>query len=152
MLENMDLMKIVWLAALVLFGVGEAATVGLTSIWFAGGALAALAASLLGGSVWLQIGLFLTVSLMCLLLVRPMSQKYLKPNYQPTNADRIIGMEAVVTQTINDLKGEGQVTVAGAVWTARSGDGCVIPEGTRVRILRIEGVKAVVETGKESFV
>ena len=147
-----DLMKILWLAALILFGVAEAVTVGLTSVWFAVGAAAALIAALLEASVGVQAALFLVVSLICLLLVRPLSQKFLQPNYQATNVDRIIGAEGVVTQTIDNLKGEGQVSVAGAAWTARSGDGSVIPEGSRVRILRIEGVKVFVEIGKECAV
>lgn len=149
MLELMDLMKVVWLAGLILFGIGEAATVGLTSIWFAAGSLAALIAALSGGPLWLQIVLFLVVSLICLLLVRPLARKYLKPSYQPTNADRIIGTEAVVIQTIDNLKGEGQVSVAGVPWSARSGDDSVIPAGSHVRVLRIEGVKVFVERMKE---
>jgi len=149
MLELVDLMKVVWLAGLILFGIGEAATVGLTSIWFAAGSLAALIAALSGGPLWLQILLFLVVSLICLMLVRPLARKYLKPSYQPTNADRIIGTEAVVTQTIENLKGEGQVSVAGIPWSARSDDDSIIPAGSHVRILRIEGVKVFVEQMKE---
>ena len=152
MLELMDLMKLVWLAGLILFGIGEAATVGLTSIWFAAGSAAGLIAALCGLSLWLQITVFLVVSLISLLLVRPLARRYLKPSYQPTNADRIIGTEAMVTQTIHNLKGEGQVSVAGITWSARSQDDSVIPAGSLVRILRIEGVKVFVERVKEEVV
>lgn len=147
-----EIIKIVWLAALVLFAVGEGVTVGLTSIWFAAGALAALIAALAGGPLWLQIVLFLAVSLACLLLVRPFARRYLKPDYQPTNADRVIGTEAVVTMTVDNLKGEGQVTVGGNVWTARSNDDTVIPVGAHVRVLRIEGVKVFVALLKEEVI
>lgn len=149
MLEFADMLKVLWLVGLILFGIGEAVTVGLTSIWFAVGSLAALIAALCGGNIWVQIGVFLVVSLICLLLMRPIAKRYLKPGYQPTNADRIIGQEAVVTRTIDNLKGEGQVSVAGTPWTARSGDDTVIPEGSLVRVLRIEGVKVFVEFVKE---
>ena len=149
MLEFSDMIKLVWLAGLILFGVGEAVTVGLTCIWFAAGSLAALLVALLGGALWLQILLFLVVSLVCLALLRPLARKYLKPGYQPTNADRVIGREAVVTQTIDNLRGEGQVTVAGTAWTARSQTEEAIPVGSRVRVLRIEGVKVFVELIKE---
>lgn len=136
--------KLVWLALLILFGAGEAITVGLTSIWFAAGSLAALIVSLAGGPVWLQIVLFLVVTLLCLLAVRPIAHKFLKPSYQPTNADRVIGAEAVVTEEIDNLKGQGAVSVSGVVWTARSTTDQFIPAGTVVRVDRIEGVKLIV--------
>ena len=141
--------KFVWLGLLILFGVGEAITVGLTSIWFAGGALAGLIVSLLGGPVWLQIVLFLVISALCLVAVRPLAQKYLAPRYQPTNADRIIGAEAVVTEEIHNLKAQGAVTVAGMTWSARSTGEALIPVGTIVRVERIEGVKVFVSKLKE---
>ena len=139
--------NIVWMALLILFGIAEAVTVGLTSLWFAVGALGALICSMLGGAVWLQIVIFLLVSGLMLILVRPLTSKYLVPNYAPTNADRVIGAAAVVRETINNLQGEGQVSVAGQVWTARSDTGEVIEQGTSVRVLRIEGVKVFVTPG-----
>lgn len=137
-------LKVAWLALLILFSVGEAVTVGLTSIWFAVGALGALMCALVGGGVWLQVGVFLVLSGLTLALVRPMAKKFLAPGYSATNADRVIGQEAVVTQTIHNLQGQGQVNIAGQTWTARSQDDAVIPEGTLVRVLRIEGVKVFV--------
>ena len=121
-------MSLFWLIAMVLFGVLEAVTVGLTSIWFAVGALAALIAASLGAFALVQVIVFLVVSFVTLLLVRPLA----------------IGREAVVTQAIDNLKGEGQVNVSGAVWTARSQEEAPIPAGARVRVLRIEGVKVIV--------
>lgn len=137
-------MKIAWLALLILFSVGEAVTVGLTSVWFAVGALGALLCALFGGTLWLQLGVFLALSGLSLALARPMAKKFLTPGYSATNADRVIGQEAVVTETIDNLHGQGQVNIAGQTWTARSQDDAVIPEGTLVRVLRIEGVKVFV--------
>ena len=137
-------MSLFWLIAMVLFGVLEAVTVGLTSIWFAVGALAALIAASLGAFALVQVIVFLVVSFVTLLLVRPLAQRYINDRKEPTNADRVIGREAVVTQAIDNLKGEGQVNVSGAVWTARSQEEAPIPAGVRVRVLRIEGVKVIV--------
>lgn len=141
--------KFIWLALLILFGVGEAATVGLTSVWFAAGSLVALAAAMLGAKLWLQVVLFLTVSLVSLIAARPLVRKYLDPNHQPTNADRVIGKEAVVTEEINNLLARGAVSVSGLTWTARSTHDTVIPAGTVVRVDRIEGVKLFVCESKE---
>ena len=142
-------LKIAWLALLILFGVGEAVTVGLTSVWFAVGALGALLCALLGGGLWLQLGVFLALSGLSLALVRPLARKFLTPGYSATNADRVIGQEAVVTQAIDNLRAQGQVNIAGQAWTARSQDDTCIPEGALVRVLRIEGVKVFVSPMKE---
>ena len=141
--------KVAWLALLILFSVGEAITVGLTSIWFAVGSLGALLCALAGGNVWLQTGVFLALSGLTLALVRPLAKKFLTPSYSATNADRVIGQEAVVTQTIDNLHGQGQVNIAGQSWTARSEDDAIIPEGELVRVLRIEGVKVFVKPKEE---
>lgn len=137
-------LKVAWLALLILFSIGEAITVGLTCVWFAVGALGALLCALVGGGIWVQIIVFLVLSGFSLALVRPLAKKFLTPGYSATNADRVIGREAVVTQQINNLQGQGQVNIAGQTWTARSQDDTVIPEGTLVRVLRIEGVKVFV--------
>ena len=143
-------MSLFWLIAMVLFGVLEAVTVGLTSIWFALGALGALAADAASAPVIVQIVVFLGVSFLTLLLVRPLAQRFVNDRKVATNADRVIGQEAVVTQTIDNLKGEGQVSISGAVWTARSQEEAPIPAGSRVRVLRIEGVKVIVSPAQEA--
>ena len=137
--------KVIWLILLLLFTFGEAITVGLTSIWFSAGALAALIAALLEAPLWAQIVLFLVVSTVCLLAVRPLARKHLNNRVEATNADRVIGAEARVTEEINDLAATGAVSIGGVIWTARSGNDTVIPVGTLVRVLRIEGVKVYVE-------
>lgn len=141
--------QIVWLVLLLLFAATEAATVGLTSVWFAVGSLGALICALAGGNIWLQIGIFIVLSLVCLLALRPLAKKYLNNRVEATNADRVIGQEAQVTQDIDNIRGVGAVTIGGISWTARSEHDTPIPAGTMVRVLRIEGVKVMVEEVKE---
>ena len=145
MLDAESMLKIMWLVLLVVFAASEAVTVGLTSIWFAAGALMALIAALLGGPLWVQLTLFLAVSLLCLLAVRPLARRHLNNKVEPTNADRVIGAEAQVTQDIDNIHGKGTVVVRGMTWSARSEDGGAIAAGAMVRVLRIEGVKVFVE-------
>ena len=133
--------SILWLVALIIFGVVEAATVGLASIWFAAGALAALILSAFLNSLLVQVVVFLAVSFVTLLLVRPLAQKYFNARRTATNADR---QEAVVVQEIDSLRGLGQVKVGGMPWTARSAGEQILPVGTTVRVERIEGVKLYV--------
>ena len=145
MLDAESMLKLMWLALLVIFAASEAVTVGLTSIWFAAGALMALIAALLGGPLWVQLTLFLSVSLLCLLAVRPLARRHLNSKVVPTNADRVIGAEAQVTQDIDNIHGKGTVVIHGMTWSARSEDGGAIAAGAMVRVLRIEGVKVFVE-------
>lgn len=144
-LDAGSLMQILWLVLLIIFAASEAVTVGLTSIWFAAGALVALIAALLGGPMWVQITLFLAVSLLCLAAVRPLAKRQLNNKVERTNADRVIGAEAQVTEDIDNIHGKGAVVIRGMAWSARSQDGGPIAAGTLVRVLRIEGVKVFVE-------
>ena len=146
---NQMMMKIIWMSLLLVFGVGEAITVGLTSIWFAAGSLAALIVSMLGGGLWLQIVLFFAVTILSIVAFRPIAKKFINEKTEPTNADRIIGREVLVTENISNLRAEGAVSIGGLTWSARSADDTDIPKGTLVRILRIEGVKVYVEKAKE---
>lgn len=136
--------SVVWLALLVLFAIAEAVTVGLVSVWFAAGALVALLTTFFTSNIWLQIFLFLAVSAVAMAVLRPLARKYVLPTVVPTNADRVIGRQAVVTEAIDNLNGKGAVVVFGVAWTARSEDGAPIPEGTTVTVNRIEGVKLFV--------
>ena len=141
-------MTIWWLAALVIFAVAEAVTVNLVSIWFAGGALAAVIAAAVGAPLWLQIVLFLVVSGLLLALVAPWARKASRVNSVATNADRHIGRQALVTEEINNLQESGAIRLDGVIWTARSESGEVIPAGTTITVKRIAGVKAYVEPAK----
>ena len=140
-----SLQKIIWLVLLLLLTGVEAVSVGLTSVWFAAGALCALIAALLGAPLWLQIALFLAVSTLCLLAVRPLAKRHLNSKVEATNADRVIGEQAQVTEDIDNIRGKGAVVIRGVAWTARSEDGSPVPAGTLVKVLRIEGVKVFVE-------
>ena len=136
--------SVVWLALLILFAIAEAATVGLVSVWFAAGALVALLSTFFTANIWVQIVLFLAVSIAAMAVMRPLARKYVLPTVVPTNADRVIGREAVVTEAIDNLSGKGAVVIFGVAWTARSEDGSPIAEGTVVTVNRIEGVKLFV--------
>ena len=136
--------SVVWLCLLVFFAITEAVTVGLVSVWFAAGALVAPLGAFFTSNIWIQIFLFLLVSCVTMAVLRPLARKYVLPTVVPTNADRVIGRQAVVTEAIDNLNGKGAVVVFGVAWTARSEDGTPIAEGTTVTVNRIEGVKLFV--------
>ena len=135
-----------WIAALILFLVVEAVTVGLASIWFAVGALAALICAMVGGAVWLQAVWFVVVSLVALILTRPLVKKSVNGRTVATNAYRNIGRTALVIETIDNLEATGSVRLDGVEWTARSSDDSrSIAEGAQVIVREIQGVKLIVE-------
>ena len=140
-----QVMTIVWTAAIILFGIVEAVTAGLVSIWFVAGALVALVAAFVGAPLWLQIVLFLVVSAVALALTRPLLRKITTAKAEATNADRVLGEVAKVTETIDNENSLGAVYVDGKTWTARSVDDTVIPAGSRVCIEDMQGVKLFVK-------
>lgn len=142
-------LSITWLIVLVVCLVVEFSTLGLTSIWFAGGALLSMIIALIGGPLWLQILVFLVASIVLLIFTRPVATKYFNKNRTKTNVNSIAGRQAIVTETIDNLKGMGQIVTNGMEWTARSLDDSVIEEGAVVTIEKIEGVKAIVKMKKE---
>lgn len=135
---------IIWLALLLLFLFMEANTVSLVSIWFAGGALTALIASLLGAEPWLQVLLFVAVTGLMLLLLRPFLRKYITPKQTKTNLDAIIGSKGMVLETVDNDLAQGKVKLGAMEWSARSTDGSQLSPGTQVRVDKIEGVKVFV--------
>lgn len=142
----MNIMIWVWLAAIVVFAVAEAATAGLTSIWFAGGAVGGFIAALLKGSLVVQMVVFIAVSALLLACTRPFVKKAMgKGGKVATNADRVLGELAKVTETVDNVAGTGAVYVEGKTWTARTAGEETIPAGALVKILRMEGVKLFVE-------
>ena len=138
-------MTIVWTAAIILFGIVEAVTAGLVCIWFVAGALVALVAAFVDAPLAVQIILFLVVSAAALALTRPVLRKITNATATPTNADRVLGEFAKVTETIDNENSAGAVYVDGKTWSARSADGTVIPAGERVCIESMEGVKLFVK-------
>lgn len=131
-----------WLALFVVFLIVEAGTVALVSIWFALGALAALASCVLGAEMWLQITVFLVVSLVLLAVLWKRVRNKLTTT--KTNVDSVIGAEGYVTEAIDNLSYTGRVKLGGITWAARSTSGAGIPVGTLVKVERIEGVKVFV--------
>ena len=146
----MNWAAIIWLALLVFFLVLEASTVSMVSLWFAAGALAAMLVSLFRGAIWLQTVIFVTVSAIMLTTLRPLVRKHITPKLTKTNVDAVIGSTGLVTVAIDNVTAEGQVKLGAMVWTARSTTGEPIPEGTLIRVDRIEGVKAFVTPARET--
>lgn len=137
---------IIWIAIAVVLGIIEAFTVALVSIWLAIGAVFASVAAFFGINAIGQLMVFSVVSLVLLISTRPFVKKFLSTKIEHTNADRIVGQTATVTEEINNIENCGKVKVSGEIWTARSIDNTKIETGTLVHIERIEGVKAIVSS------
>ncbi len=136
----------IWLIVFVACIVIEIITMGLTTIWFAGGALIAAVSAALNAPLWLQIVLFVLVSLVLLYFTRPIAVKYFNKDRIKTNAESLVGKQAIVISEIDNLQGIGQVTVGGQEWTARTvKEGITLPVGSVVVIRAISGVKLMVE-------
>ena len=142
----METTSICWLAVFVLLIVIELATMGLTTIWFAGGAVAGFIASMLGANVVIQAVVFFVVSIVLLIFTRPFAVRYINSNKTKTNIDGLNGQEALVLEEINNIRETGCARLEGKEWTARSVDDTVIPADTVVIVERIEGVKLIVKT------
>ena len=136
-----------WLALMVGFVIAEAACpFHLVSIWFAVGSLASMVAAVLGAQFWLQITLFLVVSVGLLVATLPLVKKFVIPKQEKTNVESLIGKKGIVIEDISNIHATGQVAVSGSEWTARSvSDGITIEKGEVVVIREISGVKAIVE-------
>ena len=142
----MNEMVIFWLVVVILSIAVEAITLGLTSIWFAGGALVALAAAAFRLPIALQVVLFFAVSVILLYFTRPIAVKYFNKDRIKTNAESLVGRQAIVISEIDNLQGIGQVTVGGQEWSARSvEDNVKLPVGTVVDVMAINGVKLMVK-------
>lgn len=142
----MEYMIWIWLGAAVVFGILEAMTAGLISVWFVAGAVAAMVAAMLEADVMVQAGVFIVVSALALALTRPLVRRWTQTRTVATNADRVLGQMAKVTEAVDNDNSMGAVYVDGKTWSARSSDGSVIPAGTRVQVERMEGVKLFVST------
>lgn len=146
----MEMNPMIWLGLLAVLLLVEAVTAGLTTIWFAGGALVAAIAAWMGAGVLVQIVLFLAVSGVLLVFTRPLAVKYLNKDKIATNANSLIGKNAVVTIDIDNLAQTGQVLINDVEWTARtSEDSQKVTKGAVVEIKEIRGVKLIVEEKKE---
>lgn len=141
---------ILWLIILAVLLLIEALTVGLTTIWFAGGALAAAIASGMGAGILIQWSLFLVISVTMLIFTRPLAVRYMNRGVEKTNVNSLIGRKAVVIQKISNLEQTGQVRINDIEWMARStSDEVTISENSIVMIEEVQGVKLIVREEKE---
>jgi membrane protein implicated in regulation of membrane protease activity len=143
------MISIYWLIILAALILIEIVTLGLTTIWFAGGALVAFVVSLFFDNLLLEIILFVIVSFALLYFTRPLVVKYFNPKRVKTNYEGVIGKVALVTTSIDNINAVGQVTVDGQEWSARSLDNKMLEKGTTVKIEGISGVKLLVVEYKE---
>ena len=143
-------MGMAWLVLFVLLLIGEITSVALTSIWFAVGAIAAFVVSLFCEVLWVQILVFLLVSMVLLICMRPWANRFLNKNREKTNIDAIVGRLGVVTQNISNLDATGEVSLAGQIWMARTAsDNMGIAAGAKVIVKEVRGVKLIVEEAHE---
>ena len=140
----------VWLAAMIILIIIEIVTVGLATIWFAIGALAAIIVSMLGGGILLQLTVFLLISFGMLILTRPLAIRYINNSRTRTNYEGIIGKVVRVTQDVDNIADKGCAVVNGQEWTVRSvDDKCRIAAGSLAKVVDIKGVRLVVERYEE---
>lgn len=141
---------IYWIVIFVVLLIIEICTLGLTTIWFAGGALAAFLLGLAGlGTIW-QVAAFLVVSVVLLVVTRPVALKYFNAKTHKTNAESLIGKQGLVLDEVDTLKSRGLVEVAGQEWSAKTKDPAgVIPKGAVVSVEEIQGVKLIVKKKEE---
>ena len=141
----MDYLDIFWLVLMILMLVFELATVGLTTIWVAGGALAALIVSLLNGPLWLQIVLFFVVTFLLLWFTRPLAVKYLNSKKMATNYEATKGKEVLVLERVDNIAGTGKVRLEGMEWTARSIENDItFEENEKAFVKDVSGVKLMI--------
>ena len=142
-----DNMWVLWLILTVVFAVVEAATLGLTTVWCAVGSFVSMILDFFGVSSPVQLVVFVIVSvvffIVSMIWLKPQLDKRQKLQFKPTNADRVLGQEGVVIKAIDPVSGVGQIKVMGQVWSAKAEH--KINEGVSVRVIRMEGVKLVVE-------
>ncbi len=143
--------SIYWLLILAVLILIEIIALNLTTIWFAAGALLAFVVSLFYDSLVLELILFLAASLALLYFTRPLVLRYFNPKKAKTNYEGVIGKVGLVNATIDNMSKTGKVTIDGQEWSARSIEGNIIEEGSRVKIQGISGVKLVVSKSGEDI-
>lgn len=136
---------IIWFIGIIVFVVLEAVTYQIVSIWFAFGAVGGLIAAACGARFNIQMAVFIAVSIIFLLCLRPVSKKLLKPRNEKTNVEGLIGKEVLITTEIDNLYGKGEGKIGGMMWTLRSADNSSIPQGETAVVEKVEGVKLIVK-------
>lgn len=138
------ILPFLWLFVAVVAIITEAFTVSLVSVWFVPSALIAMILAFCGVPYWIQIPVFLLLSVLLILFMKPIAKKVLGVKHIATNADSLIGEQAIVTEEINNLEAKGQVKIRGQVWTARAQDKTKIyQKGEVLNVIAIEGVKLI---------
>lgn len=136
--------SVIWIALIIIFSVIEVLTMGLTTIWFAGAALIALLAALVGLSVPVQIGIFLLSAALLIYFTKPLAKDFLRIGSEKTNVEAVIGQSGPVVKGI-ERYATGQVKINGQIWSALSEDGEPIETGLKVQVVAVEGVKLIVK-------
>jgi membrane protein implicated in regulation of membrane protease activity len=145
----MEKEAILWLALIIVLLIIEAMTLGLTTVWFAGGAILAFLASLLGANIVVQIVIFIVSSIVLLLLTRPLAMKHFNKDRVKTNFESLIGEKGLVIEEIDGINGTGRIKIAGQNWSAKPvEEEKIIKVGSRVTVQLIQGVKAIVTEEK----
>ena len=140
-----------WMALVIIFLVVELVTVGLTTIWLAGGAFVAFILAAVGAGFWVQLIAFFAVSFVLIYFTRPFAVKYLNPRRTRTNSEELIGEVVKVIERIDNREAKGRALVKGLEWSARAvSDDMIIEKDTLVKVVRIEGVKLIVEPIEEA--
>lgn len=147
----MEFMPYVWIGVMIVMAVAEGITSQLVSVWFVVGALVAAIVSSFVPIFTVQFLVFAVVSLLCLVITRPLVKKAKSTKFEPTNADRNIGRVAIVTEEINNTLGTGRAQIGGESWKARTLDNTVVPEGAEVKVESISGVKLIVSFAKNKI-
>lgn len=138
-------MGFLWIGAVIAFVIIEAATYQLVSVWFAVGSIGGMIAYMLNFDFGAQMAVFLILSVIALICLRPLSMKILKPKGFKTNADSLVGREILITKNVSNVNSSGEGKINGMTWTVRSADGSEFNEGDVAVVKKIEGVKLIVE-------
>lgn len=143
-------LELIWFGLFIVLIIIELLTVGLTTIWFAGGCLAALASCFLGADLLVQILIFLLVSCVLLIFTRPIVIKHLNQKTEKTNYEAQIGKTVHITEKVDNMAQTGRGMIEGQEWTVRSlNDSDTFEKGTLAKVAAISGVKLIVEKYKE---
>lgn len=138
---GIDILAVVWISAAVVFGIAEAITMGLTTIWFAGGAVAAAVSAMFTDSILIQVIVFIVVSSVLLAATRPLVKKHINSRTEKTNIEALAGMAAVAVSDIDPVSG-GEVKADGKVW--RASCDVFVPEGEIVKVEDVKGVTLII--------
>ncbi len=139
-------LAVLWLVMVVVLSAVEIFTMGLTTIWFAFGAAVALVCALIGAPLWFQITVFIVVSVLVLVMVRPIATRYFNNRLKRTNIDPYVGRKLIAKTDIDNLHGKGKVDMDGSTWLAISSmDNVVISAGEEVKVVEVRGAKLIVE-------